>query len=94
MRVDLRGERLRPNVHGRDKELSPLTSQTLHLAASYGFLKDGWHFIDRGSINFSVDLLTGDYHEFTNLRTVAAIGEEPLYALDADIVQLFFSFWY
>jgi hypothetical protein len=82
------------NFRGRDKELSPLTSQTLHLAASYEFLKDGWRFIDRGSVNFSIDLLTIDYHEFTDLRTDALVGEEPLYALDADIVQLFFSFWY
>lgn len=82
------------NFRGRDKELSPLTSQTLKLAASYEFLSDGWRFIDRGSVNFSIDLLTVDYHEFRDLTSGALLGEEPYYSLDADIVQMFFSFWY
>jgi hypothetical protein len=82
------------NFRGRDKELSPLTSQTLKLAASYEFMSDGWRFIDRGSVNFSIDFLTVDYHEFRNLTVDAPVGEEPFYALDADVVQLFFSFWY
>ena len=82
------------NFRGRDKELSPLTSQTLHFGASYEFLNDGWRFIDRGSVTFSIDLLTVDYHEFRDLTTGALAGEESFYSLDADIVQLFFSFWY
>jgi Protein of unknown function (DUF3570) len=82
------------NFRGRDKELSPLTSQTLKLAASYEILSDGWRFIDKGSINFSIDFLTVDYHEFRDLTTDALVGEEPFYALEADVVQIFFSFWY
>ena len=82
------------NFRGRDKELSPLTSQTLKLAASYEILSEGWRFIDRGSINFSIDFLTVDYHEFRDLTTDALVGEEPFYTLDADVVQIFFSFWY
>lgn len=82
------------SFRGRDKELSPLTSQTLKLAASYEFLNDGWRFIDRGSVNFSIDLLTVDYHEFRDLTSGALVGEEPYYSLDANIVQMFFSFWY
>jgi hypothetical protein len=82
------------NFRGRDKELSPLTSQTLKLAASYEILSDGWRFIDKGSINFSIDFLTVDYHEFRNLTADALVGEEPFYALEADVVQIFFSFWY
>lgn len=82
------------NFRGRDKELSPLTSQTLKLAASYEFLSDGWKFIDKGSINFSIDRLAVDYHEFRDLTSGAPVGEEPFYSLDADIYQLYFSFWY
>lgn len=82
------------NFRGRDKELSPLTSQTLKLAASYEFLSDGWKFIDRGTVNFSFDRLNVDYHEFRDLTAAAPPGEEPLYTLDADIFQLYFSFWY
>jgi hypothetical protein len=82
------------NFRGRDKELSPLTSQTLKLAASYEFMSNGWRFIDKGTINFSIDLLTVDYHEFRDLRADVLVGEEPFYSLEADVVQLFFSFWY
>jgi hypothetical protein len=39
-------------------------------------------------------LLTVDYHEFRDLTSGALVGEEPYYSLDADIVQMFFSFWY
>lgn len=81
------------NFRGRDKELSPLTSQTLKLAASYEILSDGWKFIDRGTVNFSIDRLNVDYHAFRDLTTAAPAGEE-LYSLDADIFQLYFSFWY
>jgi hypothetical protein len=82
------------SFRGRDKELSPLTSQTLKLAASYEFLSDGWKFVDRGTVNFSVDLLNVDYHAFRDLTALATPGQEPLYTLDADIFQLYFSFWY
>jgi len=82
------------NFRGRDKELSPMTSHTFKLAASYEFLRDGWNFIDRGSVNFSVDFLQVDYDEFRDISGDAVVGTEPLYALDATVYQLFFSFWY
>ena len=88
---------LRPeqtNFRGRDKELSPLTSQTFRLAASYEFLSDGWNFIDKGSVNFSVDFLQVDYEDFRDISGDAPVGTEPFYALDASIFQLFVSFWY
>jgi hypothetical protein len=40
------------NFRGRDKEMGPLTSQTIKLAASYEILSNGWRFIDRASVNF------------------------------------------
>jgi hypothetical protein len=82
------------NFRGRDKELSPLTSHTLRFAASYEFLKNGWNFIDKGSVTFSIDHLLVDYSEFRDLTSTAPVGEEPLYSLDANVYQLFFSFWY
>ena len=82
------------NFRGRDKELSSLTSHTVEFGASYEFLKNGWNFIEKGSVNFSINLLQVDYEEFSDLTTGAVLGEEPLYSLDADIIQLFFSFWY
>jgi nuclear transport factor 2 (NTF2) superfamily protein len=82
------------NFRGRDKELSALTSNSLRLKVSYSFLKDGWSFVERGSVNFSIDMLSVDYDEFSDLTTGAALGSEPLYTLDANVVQLFVSFWY
>lgn len=84
------------NFRGRDKELSPLTSSTVKLAAAYEFIggAEGWKFIKKASVNASVNLLTVDYHEFKDLSTSAAFPDEPLYVLDAAVFQLFFSFWY
>jgi hypothetical protein len=82
------------NFRGRDKELSPLTSQTLKLSATYEFLDDGWSFLDRGSVTAAVDLLSVEYDEFRDIRGSEPVGTEPLYQLDAYVFQLFFSFWY
>jgi hypothetical protein len=84
------------NFRGRDKELSALTSHTFKLGASYEFLSEpqGWKFIKKGTANFSYSALTVDYHEFSDISAGALLGEEPLYQLDADIFQLFVSFWY
>ena len=84
------------NFRGRDKELSPLTSQTFGISGSYEFLSDpnNWGFLKRGSINISYDFLSIDYHEFRDIRVVDTPGTEPLYQLEADIIQIFFSFWY
>jgi len=84
------------NFRGRDKEISPLTSGTLKLAGSYEFIgdADGWGFIKKATINASYSVLSVDYHDFSDISAGALLGEEPLYQLDADIVQVFFSFWY
>ena len=84
------------NFRGRDKELSPLTSTTVTLKASYEFLNDsqGWGFLKRGSVSASIDMLMVDYEDFSDLRPGAPLGEEPLYELDANVIQVFVSFWY
>ena len=82
------------NFRGRDKELSPLNSHTLKFGVEYEFLKNGWNFIDRGTVNLSLDYLSVDYDEFRDISTGAVVGTEPLYHLDASVIQLFFSFWY
>ena len=84
------------NFRGRDKELSPLTSHTIGISGSWEFIErpEGWKFLKRGSLNVSYDFLSVDYHEFSDISVGAPVGEEPLYMLDADIIQIFFSFWY
>ncbi len=82
------------NFRGRDKELSPLTSSTVKLMATYEFLDNGWNFIDRGSVTFSYDFLTIDYEEFRDLTLGGPVGEEPLFSMDSNVIQVFISFWY
>ena len=85
------------NFRGRDKELSPLTSYTLKMQAAYEFLSDDgndWGFIKRGKVTASLNILSIDYHDFSDLTALAPIGEEPLYQLDANVFQVFFSFFY
>ena len=85
------------NFRGRDKELSALQSYTFKLKAAYELLNDDgndWGFIKKAKVTASVDLLHVDYDDFSDLTALAPIGEEPLYQLDADIFQVFFTFWY
>ena len=85
------------NFRGRDKELSELTSSTIMLQAAYEFVSDDgndWGFIKRAKVTASINMLAVDYHEFSDLSTDAPIGSEPLYSLDADVIQVFFSFFY
>jgi hypothetical protein len=86
------------NFRGRDKELSALTSNTLKLQAAYEFISDdgdvAWGFVKRAKVTASINLLSVDYHDFSDLRPQAPIGSEPLYQLDANIFQLYFSFFY
>jgi len=85
------------NFRGRDKELGPLQSTTFQLKASYEFLSDdgnSWGFLKKGKVTASVSMLSIDYDDFSDLTAGAPLGQEPLYSLDADIFQVFFSFWY
>jgi len=86
------------NFRGRDKELSALTSYTFKLQAAYEFLSDDgndtWGFIKRAKVTASLNMLHVDYHNFSDLTAQEVIGSEPLYQLDADIFQVFFSFFY
>ena len=68
----------------------------MSLQASYMFLneKQGWGFIKKGSVTASYAMLNVNYSDFTDLRRRRPVGSEGLYFLDAEILQLYFSFWY
>jgi hypothetical protein len=79
----------------RDKELSTFTSQTIRLGASYDIVRAGWKFVERGTVNVVVDHMMFDYEDFRDLRNSgAAPGAEPFYTFDANVVQVFVSFWF
>jgi hypothetical protein len=82
------------NFRARDKELSTFSSQSLHVGASYDIARHGWKFIDKGTVNLYLDHMMFQYDDFRDLTQPAAPGEEPLYGFDANVIQLFVSFWY
>jgi hypothetical protein len=82
------------NFLARDKELSTFTSTTLHLGVSYDILEGGWKSIKRGSVSFVYDHILFDYQDFRDLtQTNGVAGSEPFYSFDADVIQIFVSFW-
>jgi hypothetical protein len=83
------------NFMARDRELASFDSVTLGLGFSYEMQMPGASFLQKSSVNVRYDRLMIDYHDFRNaLDTQYAAGTEPLYHLDANIFQLFFSVWY
>jgi hypothetical protein len=83
------------NFIARDKELSTFTSQSLRLAVSYDIVRGGWKFVERGTVNVIYDHLMFDYEDFRDLTgSGAAPGTEPFYTFDANVVQVFISFWF
>jgi hypothetical protein len=83
------------NFIARDKELSTFKSTALRLGATYDIVRGGWKFIDKGTLNVAYDHIQFDYDDFRDLRVVGVIpGEEPLYNFDANVLQIFVSFWF
>jgi hypothetical protein len=82
------------NFRARDKELSTFTSHGIRIGASYDIARRGWRFVDKGTVNVFYDRLMFQYDDFRDLTQTAAPGEEPLYSFDANVFQVFVSFWY
>jgi len=83
------------NFLARDKELSTFTSLTLGASVSYDFGIARLPWIQRGQLNLRYDLITIDYDDFRDARVdVDVPGTEPLYSLDANVVQAFVSIWF
>jgi hypothetical protein len=84
------------NFMARDKELSTFTSQTLRLGASYDIVRGGWRFVERGTVSVIFDHMLFDYEDFKDLSgtPTGIAGSEPLYSFEADVFQVFVSFWF
>ena len=82
------------NYLARDKELATFTSQSLSLGVTYQFSPQRWDFLERGSINFFVDYMLFDYDDFRDVTAGGVPGQEPLFSFDAQVWQLFVSFWF
>ena len=96
---DLFPRRQFANFLARDKELSTFSSYTAGIGASYEFAVSRFPSIQKGTANFRWDHLMIDYQDFRDATAVdpgngVVAGSEPLYQLDADVLQLFVSIWF
>lgn len=87
------------NFIARDKELSTFTGYTFGVGASYQFSIPRAPWIQRSTANVRFDHLLIDYEDFRDARLTDPAngimpGEEPLYRLNANVIQVFFSIWF
>jgi hypothetical protein len=83
------------NFLARDKELSQFSSTTYGLGATYTLPPQWLSVFDKSTVNLYWDHLRFDYDNFRNvLADNTLVGEEPLYGFDANVLRLYFSFWY
>ena len=86
------------NFMARDRELAAFHSLTLGVGASYEFHVPRAPWINKSSLNIHYDRLMIDYSDFRNALYAGTpgftAGNEPLYQLNADILQVFVSIWF
>jgi len=91
------------NFEARDRELAAFTSYTLGVGASYEFKVPRAPWIQKSTLNLHYDRLMINYADFhalydlptnTTVIPVGGIDELPLYHLDSNIVQLFYSLYF
>lgn len=85
------------NFLARDKELSPFSSTTIGLGVTYKIPAGVIPWFEKSTANLYWDHFNIDYDDFRDARvspTDYAAGEEPLYSLQADVIRLYFSFWF
>ncbi len=87
------------NFMARDRELAQFQSYGIGLGASYEFSVPRLRWINKSTANVSVTHLMIDYDNFRNaLLTDPAnginAGSEPLYKLNANVIQVYLSIWF
>ncbi|MEE4185393.1 MAG: DUF3570 domain-containing protein [Gammaproteobacteria bacterium] len=82
------------NFLGRDKEISTFTNTGIKLDVTYDFSVDMFRFLDRGTLNFSYNYIMFEYEDFRNIPAGGDPGEEPLFEFNADVIQVYLSFWF
>ena len=88
------------NFMARDRELASFQSYTLGAGVTYqfgGIPHMPW--VNKSTLNLRFDHLMINYSDYRNALLIDVPnhvypGQEPLYSLDANVLQLFFSIWY
>ena len=96
---DLFPQRELPELHGARQGNRPASrSHTLGVGASYEFPVTWLSWLKKGTVNLPVNHMMFDYDDFRDLHGLPAgtaePGTEPLYSLDANVIQFFVSFWF
>jgi hypothetical protein len=83
------------NFMARDRELATFKSLGVGVGASWEFRFQHKGWLQRSSLNVHFDRIHYSYDDFRDLRTPALLaGTEPLYKLDANVLQLYISAWF
>jgi len=83
------------NFLARDRELATFNSLTLGAMATWQLNTSRFGWIQRGTLNLSWDHLHISYDDYRDLRVETPTpGSEPLYTLDANVMQFFISIWF
>lgn len=87
------------NFEARDRELAAFNSITVGVGASYEFAIPRLPWINKSSLNVRLDHLRISYKDYRNALLIGTTpqftaGNEPLYRLDANILQAFVSVWF
>lgn len=83
------------NFLARDRELATFRSISFGGTATWQFSVPRATWISKGTLNLSYDRLRFKYDDFRDLRVqVRTPGTEPLYVLDANVMQFFISIWF
>ena len=83
------------NFLARDRELATFKSSSFGFTGTWQFNVARMPWMEKGTLNFSWDKLNFKYDDFRDLRVTAITpGTEPLYVLDANVMQFFLSIWF
>jgi hypothetical protein len=87
------------NFMARDRELAAFSSYTVGVGASYEFHVPRAPWIQKSTLNLHYERLMIDYSDYRNATLINPLagvvaGDEPLYTLDANIIQLYYSLYF
>jgi hypothetical protein len=96
---DLFPRRQFQNFLARDKELATFNSVTVGAGAAYDFSIARLPWVQKSTVSARYDRLMISYDDFRNATLTdpangILAGAEPLYELNASIIQLFVSIWF
>jgi hypothetical protein len=84
------------NFMARDRELAAFDSVTVGVGATYQFEVPQVPWIHKSTANIRYDRLMINYKDYRDALLAAqyGAGNEPLYKLDANVLEVFLSIWY